>query len=100
MLVTIEGSKEVIDTNSLLDKRIDSGKDGDVYRLNDNEVIKLCNSCLMTEEKIKDLRECVTEEEERTTSLLKGSSASFSYISIISVKIANISLLFSPICSL
>ena len=49
MLVTIEGSKEVIDTNSLLDKRIDSGKDGDVYRLNDNEVIKLCNSCLMTE---------------------------------------------------
>ena len=64
MLVTIEGSKEVIDTNSLLDKRIDSGKDGDVYRLNDNEVIKLCNSCLMTEEKIKDLRECVTEEEE------------------------------------
>lgn len=70
MLVTIEGSKEVIDTNSLLDKRIDSGKDGDVYRLNDNEVIKLCNSCLMTEEKIKDLRECVTEAEERTTSRL------------------------------
>lgn len=70
MLVTIEGKKEVIDTNSLLDKRIDSGKDGDVYRLNDDEVIKLCNSCLMTEEKIKDLRKCVTEEEEKTTSRL------------------------------
>ena len=57
MLVTIEGSKEVIDTNSLLDKRIDSGKDGDVYRLNDNEVIKLCNSCLMTEEKKMCIRD-------------------------------------------
>lgn len=57
----IKETDELIEMNKFEKRKIGNGRDGEVYRYNEDEILKLISSCYMTEEKIMDLREAVPE---------------------------------------
>ena len=60
MLLELEKSKDIVDTDNLTP--IGEGKDGTVYKYND-KIIKRNISGYITEEKIIDLREAIPNDE-------------------------------------
>lgn len=64
----IEGEKGTIKINGL--KFIDGGRDGKVYRLDKDRVIKILSSYFITEAKIEDLREAVLDGDRKSSRLV------------------------------
>lgn len=58
----IEETGKLIEMSEIERNKIGNGRDGEVYRYSENEILKLLHSYYMTEEKIMDLREAVPED--------------------------------------
>jgi len=61
MRLKLENSKKIIETDELIP--LGEGKDGTAYKLDDETIIKSIISGYMTEEKIKDLRAAIPNDE-------------------------------------